>query len=1042
MPLTQHEKPMVTRLLHLKRRVAALFALQLLSGIQSAVCADTVHYNIKHFTDENGLPQNSVKFITMDKAGFVWLATENGLVRFEGDHYFRTFNKNELNISSSRIGALYPAPGNNEFAAITEFHQVILINQGKVTMQPGKATDYDGYKKLIYHEGSDTYPIIGLPNVHEKDINTSRYLVPAGTGAYFMISTDSVAFIRRQQQEYSLRFHHTRPWNFFPLNGELYYLNGLGEVVRLNRDQVKRVALTGDILQCPAYKSRRLNMKLYWNFAAEQVFIYLDSSCFILEHRPDGSLHTRLVVQGFDFLMNEIMPVYYDALHERVYVGSLIRGLYVFTRQPFHVLSGKERNDEVYYAQAALGKNQVLTAQGIRFDSTGSSVVLTQLRAKNNTRDRYSMVTDRWENIWYKDDRTLYKFNSNGQLLWQWECSSHINQLYIGNDDRLWIGARTGGLYCLQAAATPEAPALFSEQLTGASYLQQETPDLLWLGTRKGLYRLHLSSRHIDTIPGFENRYIRSLNIPRAGQVWITTYDDGFFLYRHNRLTAFPLDQHKYLQTAHCIVPDDNGYCWITTNKGLFQAAQQDLLAYADKQQPYVYYHYYGKDKGFNTNEFNGGCEPCGIKWENGNISLPSMEGLVYFSPAAISAELPDKEIHIDQATLSGKPLLYGDTLVLPSAFRQLELRVSVPYFGDALNLQVIYTLAAAEEENRAWLPLSNDHILSFSTLPSGTYRLHVRKINGFGKNNYTEKIILITVQQAYYETVWFRLLMLLLLTIGIAVYTRLRTHQVKIQNQELEFRVAERTAALETTMASLADSEKKLRRQTRTQERLIASISHDIKTPMKYLMILAGNMSGNNEHALKPEMIAKSAGAIYDTSYRMYHLLENLIQYIRTHIKNGSAVPEEIDLHELLEEKINIFNSIAQSLSVSIENKVPADLQFLAHYPMLAVVLHNLLDNAVKNTVNGTIWLSAQHVDGKVLITIADTGSGLPLSILHWINNYHALNGRAEDASPMHGGIGLLIVMEMLELLNGKLVAANGPVKGAVMKLELPVVS
>jgi len=41
-------------------------------------------YTIRHFTDENGLPQNSVKSIAADNAGFVWLATENGLVRFDG----------------------------------------------------------------------------------------------------------------------------------------------------------------------------------------------------------------------------------------------------------------------------------------------------------------------------------------------------------------------------------------------------------------------------------------------------------------------------------------------------------------------------------------------------------------------------------------------------------------------------------------------------------------------------------------------------------------------------------------------------------------------------------------------------------------------------------------------------------------------------------------------------------------------------------------------------------------------------------------------
>jgi len=192
----------------------------------------------------------------------------------------------------------------------------------------------------------------------------------------------------------------------------------------------------------------------------------------------------------------------------------------------------------------------------------------------------------------------------------------------------------------------------------------------------------------------------------------------------------------------------------------------------------------------------------------------------------------------------------------------------------------------------------------------------------------------------------------------------------------------------------------------------------------------------------MEPEMIAKSSKAIYDTSYRMYYLLDNLIQYIRTHIKNGSASPEEIDLHELLEEKIDIFFSIAQSRFVNVENNVPPDLQFLANYQVLGVVLHNLLDNAVKNTAAGSIRLAAMHTGEKVLITVEDTGPGLPSPVLEWINKYQGLNGKADEASPVQSGIGLLIVMEMLELLNGKLTAVNKQEKGTIIKIELPVLS
>ena len=163
---------------------------------------------------------------------------------------------------------------------------------------------------------------------------------------------------------------------------------------------------------------------------------------------------------------------------------------------------------------------------------------------------------------------------------------------------------------------------------------------MLWAGTGKGLYRVQLSPLRVDSVPGFGRRHIRSLFIPRRGEVWITTYDEGIFLFRKGRAMQMPADRLGYLKNAHCITPDDRGFYWITTNKGLFQAARKDLLAYADGEQRQVYYYYYSKYNGLLTNEFNGGCQPCALQLGNGDISLPSLDGLLRFRPSQIRAEL------------------------------------------------------------------------------------------------------------------------------------------------------------------------------------------------------------------------------------------------------------------------------------------------------------------------------------------------------------------------------------------------------------------
>ncbi|WP_188315940.1 sensor histidine kinase [Chitinophaga agrisoli] len=911
--------------------------------------SDTAHYTQQRYTDENGLPQNTVRAIAPDKAGFLWLATEDGLVRFDGGSRFRHFNKSDLGISSSGVSYIYANAAHSKLFAVTDGRQVIGIDNGNAGLLSDTIAAAALFGRPLKNASQRAYMITGLPDLRMNHTVIKRCLLPVKPHAAFLITSDSVYYQEGQRPLYGLSFPHNNFQRFFVLGGQLYYMMPSGQIQGFYREEVKAMTLTGDILQHAARNGARA-MALYWNPAAEEVFIYLEQACYILERLPDGRLNTRLVVRDVDFERNQIISVYYDAVHARVFLGSLSNGLYVFTRRQFSVAG------------------------------SGS-------------------VADSGSYTWDKDQQALCKFNSRGRLLRKWKCRASISDI---------------------------------------SHMQLETPDRLWVGTDNGLYCLELSSGRIDTVRGLEGVPIRSVSISFPGRVWITTYDDGIFLYRNNRLTAFPLDRQKCLLSSHYIIEDNRGYCWIATNKGLFQAAQGDLLAYADKRQRYIYYYRYAKERGFQGNEFNGSCQPYTLQRDSSNISLPSLDGLVCFSPAKVTPELPGKAMFIDQASLNGKPVAYRDTLLLPHAFQQLKLHVSVPYFGDPYNLQLTYTLSEGEEDT-LWLPLGSDHSLSFSTLASGSHRLRIRMINGFGKNNYTEKVVLFMVRQAYYETTWFHLLIALMLVAGTALYTRLRTYRIQQQKQALESKVFARTGQLESALASLTLSEKKLRRQARIQERLIASITHDIKTPMKYLMMLSANMSWKENEQPAPEMMARSAKAIYDASYRMYYLIENLIRYIKTHVKNGSAVMEEIDLQELVEEKIDIFNSIAAAQSTTIINKVQPDLPCYTNFQLLAVVIHNLLDNAVKNTRDGTIEVYASVYGGKITIYIEDSGTGLPPELLDWIRRHDAGNSKQEEAvSPVQSGMGLVIVMELLDMVNGRLIAENKPYAGARIGIEL----
>lgn len=215
--------PLLTGLL----KSASAFAL---SGI------DTLPYTISHYTDENGLPQNSVKFIAPDEEGFLWLATENGLVRFDGDH-FRNFNV------SSRIAYLYPAATHNGLMARTDQWELIRIEDGQTLWDTRKLSASDDYEFLIYNHTAGVYPVTGLPNVFADIIHQEYYQIPVGSKAYYLIGKDSISFVKEKLQQYRFRYPAPDPWHFFSMGDSLYHLTEKGDVVFFDRDKPVQVVL-------------------------------------------------------------------------------------------------------------------------------------------------------------------------------------------------------------------------------------------------------------------------------------------------------------------------------------------------------------------------------------------------------------------------------------------------------------------------------------------------------------------------------------------------------------------------------------------------------------------------------------------------------------------------------------------------------------------------------------------------------------------------------------------------------------------------------
>ena len=341
------------------------------------------------------------------------------------------------------------------------------------------------------------------------------------------------------------------------------------------------------------------------------------------------------------------------------------------------------------------------------------------------------------------------------------------------------------------------------------------------------------------------------------------------------------------------------------------------------------------------------------------------------------------------------------------------------------------------------WIHLLRDldgtnPVTSIESLKAGNHTLFIRIENGFGQGTQTFKKIFLTVPLNWYETKWFQLVALLVLLFLIYFFTRLRFWFIRKGNRLLELKIARRTQKLEQTYAALEKSEKELHRQIYIQARLIAAMSHDIKTPLKFISASAGrieNMLGNE----KNDAVIKLGKMIEHSSVQMYNLLENMITYVKTQVYGSSIIFENINLYDSLSEKLDIFKPVIKEHSNRLINEIDPSLTVWTNPQLLGIVVHNLVDNANKFSFDGIITISTEIINDQLQLIVSDTGPGIPDELILWLNT-RSLSDSFEKSklfSLNYSGLGLTIIKEISSLLEIEIRAEK--VQGTKVYLIFP---
>ncbi|MGF6931214.1 two-component system OmpR family sensor kinase [Paraburkholderia sp. UCT70] len=202
-------------------------------------------------------------------------------------------------------------------------------------------------------------------------------------------------------------------------------------------------------------------------------------------------------------------------------------------------------------------------------------------------------------------------------------------------------------------------------------------------------------------------------------------------------------------------------------------------------------------------------------------------------------------------------------------------------------------------------------------------------------------------------------------------------------------------------------------------QRRFVASAAHELRSPLAALSLQAGNLGP----AITSPDGRERLSALQSGLRRTHRMVEQLLALARSE-QGGLERPAALSLSTALTDAINASITLARAKNIDLGIEQVDDVDVMVDASSIALVLRNLVDNAVRYTPDGgKIDVSAVRLAGELMVEVADTGPGIPDDELERVlEPFYRLDHSVVSGS----GLGLSIVSEIARRTGGRLVLAN----------------
>ena len=1019
------------------------------------------------FSTDAELSSSLINQIFQDDKGYIWIATEDGLDRYDGAKFsiFKQDKEDATSLLNNYVKSIFQDSHGRLFFgffnglqyfdhAKEEFHEVPLLIEDNIaypahvtSMVERKNGDIlisssgHGIFKLTLDKGKlvarkyDVAPSSFLEKIFE-DKDENLWVLSQDKGLFKITDTDQITKYF-YENDYEAQISSIQE----DQQGKLY-VGSLNKGLFKYNPEIDNFNLIPD--------SKNLPVKTLYINKKNKVVVGTDGmGITVYDPVNDQMSLNDFSVANFDFKKTKIHSILRDKA-DNIWLGIYQKGVLLIPDKPnnFNYIGYQSVKNNI------IGSNSVVSvlkdSQDVLWIGTDGDGLygVTQEKepqyhiANNDTQGSVSVMSiyqDSQDDVWVGTYLNgLAKVNRKKRELeyikpFKDEHNNTVERIYSITEDKqkqLWIGTLGYGLYSYNLE-TKEIKnhniiqgGLAYDQLHNKwiNCLLLSNTNKLYIGTYDGLATLDLTNNSYINPNGtsniLSNKIVYSLYEDKGNNLWIGTSQGLFYKPKNDTITQlYTTHQGLLSDVISAIVADSDDNLWISTNSGISKFEIQSK----------EFKNYYFRD-GLQGNEFN---KNASYSDHSGRLYFGSTNGLTFFTPSKIRSKGNNLDLKITGFYLQDEPVKKGmssgsysiiekaiidaDTIQLAHNDNDFSIEFSSFSFRNPQWITYSYSLNSED-----WIKLRPGmNSVTFNNLDPGTHSFRVRASDYSEQSNQQELTIII--HPPWYFSSWAKLTYLILLV--VISYSIVQEVQ---QRRKIKNELQEHLRAEQINQAKL---------------QFLTNISHDIKTPISLII--------NPLNKLIKTDLEEDRQKLYRimqrNSERIVHFLNQLINVRRFDQGN-------IELRFQRTEIISFVKSITTLFEDHINSK---GITFSTHHQESEImafidpnhfdkIIQNLMSNAIKfSPENATITVRiGMHQNKKSFyIIVKDNGIGIRENELNNVFNRFYQDPSNESRQFEGTGIGLHLSKSIAELHHGSIRAENNTnQKGCKFIITIPL--